>query len=1026
MTWTIELLGLLRVRQGDQETTHVFTRKTGALMAYLACYSTRKHRREELMELLWPEQDPQAAQNNLRVVLTRLRREFQPSDPTAPTLILADRLYVSLHACHTDVAEFDALIQAAKGASTPETQIPPLQTAIDLYHGHLLPGFDDAWIMPERQRFADGYLWALDRLTVAAAQARDYDQALVYAHRSIAVDPLRESSHRSVMRLYAAIGRPAAALQQYRELQRLLWEELGATPTAVTQEFAAQLIARPEATLSEPTVVAVKPPSTPIPTPRLSNATRLPPHFTRTYGRAEEIVAISKLLLQATPSTESEPVYLDARLVTLTGPGGAGKTRLAREVAHNVESAFMGNLYWVPLGNCDDPCRILDAIAGALCLKHHGGDPLLQQIIATLTDQPTLLILDNFEHLLPIGGILIQRLRTAVPTLVLLITSRQRLELPGAQVIPVLPLPVPMRSTPTDQLEKFACVQLFVDRACAVRPGFRVTNKNAAAVADLCRRLEGLPLAIELAAAWAHLLTPAAMLQRLDRACDLLVSRQPDTLLRHQTMWGAIEWSYRLLSADLQRFFASLSVLRGGWTIEAAAAVCDEPYALERLRELQERSLIYCVDSVDNDPRFGMLELVREFADQQLTLPERTVCGQRHADWFLHLVEATKELLGGPDQEQTLQDMERDLENIRAALCWHGSQEGAEAAELRMVTALYRFWVVRAYMTEGREYLRSALARQRRSAPSQELARALRSAANIAMMQFDNAEAEQWLTECAAMQRALGSERGVMEALLPLAAVTMNRGDTMEAERLYIRCLEYGRETGYRHMVGCALMNLGELALGRDDLAQARVYFTESLEIYREKQDLRFVAGSLCRLGNIDALEAKPQAAAILCQEALKILRRIGDKEGLVRVLLATAQMIIAQCDYVAASHLYEEALPLVYDLRHMPHIAEVFEGLAYAVLAEGQLTLAGQLVGHAERLRQAVTSGMTPGEFRNYERRIAAAHANDPDGLFDSGRSIGATLNSKQAWELASSTIIRLTQGDTTKWGHTELQDHP
>ena len=347
------------------------------------------------------------------------------------------------------------------------------------------------------------------------------------------------------------------------------------------------------------------------------------------------------------------------RLVTLTGPGGSGKTRLAleatRQITDHTGSRFLGPVCFVPLADLSDARLIPAAIAEALALPRADDAEPLGQIVAALAGlPPALLILDNFEHLVERGAPLILALLTRLPALTCLVTSRRRLSLPGERECPVPPLSVPPLFLPDAPetpalVAQAAGVQLFVDRAQATRPDFQLTRGNAAAVAALCRSLEGIPLAIELVAARAMALTPAQMNARLVQRFELLTSRREDKENRHRSLWAALAWSYDLIPPPLRRFFAGLSVFRGGCTAEAAQAVCEEPSALECLTQLRERSLVI-VEHEGAEPRFRLLETLREFAGEQLTEGHRERLRARHEEWFLGLAEESRSALRGPDQ----------------------------------------------------------------------------------------------------------------------------------------------------------------------------------------------------------------------------------------------------------------------------------------------------------------------------------------------------------------------------------------
>lgn len=516
-------------------------------------------------------------------------------------------------------------------------------------------------------------------------------------------------------------GQSAAACHQYDDLARRLRGELNAAPAAETWALVQNLppsIARPaviEALTIRPLPSDL--PGRPAPTPA-PRACGLPLSLTRFFGRVEAVRAVQESLLAPAP-----------RLVTLTGPGGAGKTRLAAEAAPQVGAALGGPVVFVPLAALSEHARLAGAVADALHLPRTSADPF-DQIIEALSPTPALLVLDNMEQLGAGGARFVQALLERVPMLTCLATSRHRLGLEGEHEMPVLPLPTPAHPGTPERLLEFASVQLFADRAQAARPDFQVTRRNAEAVAALCHRLEGIPLALELAAGWSGALTPAQMLARLGRRFDLLVSRRQDASPRHRTLWAAMDWSYRLLPADMQQFFARLSVFRSGWTLEAAGAVCAAPRALDSLAELRDRSLVTAEENEAGGMRFRLLETLREFGAAQLVDGARGALARGHAAYFSSIAQEAKPHLTGADQARWLDRLEDDHDNLRAALDWHQAPEGDADAGLRLAANLVRFWQVRGHLTEGRAIFAALLARP--GADAEARAEALDGAGSLA------------------------------------------------------------------------------------------------------------------------------------------------------------------------------------------------------------------------------------------------------------------------------------------------------
>jgi predicted ATPase/DNA-binding SARP family transcriptional activator/Tfp pilus assembly protein PilF len=938
MVWRITLFGGMACIRGDCRLTRFRTQKTALLLAYVAYHCHRTHARGELVELFWPEHTPEAGRDNLSVALSSLRRQLEPPGVPCGAVIVADRHSVQLNpaACVTDVVEFEAAIKAAARAATRDERLGRLIEAIHLYGGELLPGHLDDWVLRERQHLAEEHLGALRRLASVLEQAGDLEGALEYARRAVRADPLSEEGHYDLMRLYAAAGQPSAALGQYERLEQLLRRELDETPSAGTRALAEELRCNPRTV-----AVARRVPGTTVASPmasppeavapaRLSPpapALRLPLQFTRFFGREEEIARVSEALSCS-----------ETRLLTLTGPGGSGKTRLAIAVAGRLQEALGERMAFVSLADLTDARQIPDAMVGALGAPRSAGLDPLEQVIALLSQQPWLLVLDNLEHLLVEGALLVKSLLERVATLTCLITSRQRLNLAGEYEFAVLPLPTPRKSDTPERLLEYASVRLFVDRAQAARPDFQVTVGNAGAVATLCDRLEGIPLALELAGARASVLSPAQMLTRLDQRFDVLVSRQRGGSSRHRTLRSAIDWSYTLLSPELQRFFARLGVFRGGWTLEAAEMICEEgvPAAADRgeaaragpvldsLSHLQECSLVIAETSGTRDEiRFRMLDTLREYAHQQLTPEERAFHACRHATYYLALAEQAEPEACRSVQETRFDRLEQEQDNLRAALQWAvdagagtqaGSPSGGQAAAavgLRLGAALWRFWHTRGDMAEGREWLAGLLALPGAAAWTATRAHALQGMAKLALDQGDPKAAQAFYAESLAIARELGDKREIAHSLNSLGDLAISRGDLRDARALYAESLALHQELKDQRGIAITLGNLGDLALRQGDLPDARTLVEESLLSWREQNAPWGIAHSLSLLGGIARDQGDHQAARSLVEESLAIQRELGNKKGIARALNHMGDLALDQGDDQAAWAFYRESLAI-------------------------------------------------------------------------------------------------------------------
>ncbi|HEU4752797.1 MAG TPA: BTAD domain-containing putative transcriptional regulator, partial [Armatimonadota bacterium] len=557
----IELFSGLKVREGERVVARFPTRKTASLLGFLAYYSRHRHPREVLIELLWPESDLDAGRKSLGVALSALRQVLELGREESGRVLLADRLTVQLspERVTTDVAELEAALAAATRARDPAERESRLLRAVELYTGELLPGLYEEWIPREGEWLRDRVLDALTELARLAERDGRTEAALAHTRRAVALDPIREETHREMMRLLGGLGRVPEALRQYRDMEEILRRELEIHPSAVSRELAEALRSGRVSTLH----TDHRPP------PPEPTAPRLPAYWTSFLGRAEEMDALREALRPG-----------EARVVTLTGPGGSGKTRLAREAAQAVAEWYSGAAWFVALADLADAERLPGAIARSIDAPLGQGTNPLAATIEILAGRPALLVLDNFEQLLPSGAAYLRSLLERLPALVCLITSRRRVGLTGERELAVSPLAAA------------ESVQLFLDRARSARPDFQLTPQNRQAVLTLCERLEGVPLALELAAARARVLTPEQMLEQLAAQPLQLLHANGDREARHRSLDAAVGWSYRLLPGRTRLFFAALSVFHGGWSLEAAEAVWQGPDTLDLLVELHDCSMI--------------------------------------------------------------------------------------------------------------------------------------------------------------------------------------------------------------------------------------------------------------------------------------------------------------------------------------------------------------------------------------------------------------------------------------------------
>ncbi len=661
----------------------------------------------------------------------------------------------------------------------------------------------------------------------------------------------------------------------------------------------------------------------------------------------------------------------DVRLLTLVGPGGVGKTRLAIAAAAGLLPHYPDGVHFVPLAPLTDPALVPEVIAHTLGLAEQAGEPALGRLQHGLAGRHMLLVLDNFEHLLPAAELL-PALLAACPRLSLLTTSRERLRLVEEQVLAVPPLSLPRADGRLDpaQISRAPAVALFLQRAQAQAPDFDLDEYNASAVAELCRRLDGLPLAIELAAGRSRVLSPQAMLERLDGRLEWLRSRRATG--RHSALQAVMDWSYELLDDAERRLFRRLAVCAGGCTLAAAEAIgggtTDEDTTLvfDLLEALLDHSLLARESGPAGEPRFAALETIRHYALARLReTGEEPEARRRHAAHFLALAEAAEPHLRGPQAALWLDRLEADHANLRGALAWL-LDDGDPVAGLRLATALWRFWWTRGYLSQGRDWLERALA------------------ATEEGVQLDPALPARALSRAGALSRDLG--------------------DYARARRCYGQALALAEKLGDPALLANALNDLGSLAVYQEDYAAARPFFEQSLALRRQADDTLGMAGSLNNLGMALLHLGEYGRAQALYRESLGLYRRQGDRWGEALALNNVAFAAFLQGDLPTARPLFEESLLLFSRLGDDEGIVTVVEALAWIGLAVGRLPWAATLAGAAEASRRRLGTSLYGLDLEQHRRTVAALRAALGGLAFQAAWQRGEALSPTEAADLALS----------------------
>ncbi len=711
----------------------------------------------------------------------------------------------------------------------------------------------------------------------------------------------------------------------------------------------------PERAALEETVPRRRGPPTPlahsVETPAMPS---LPVPLTPLIGREHEVAAVAHLF-------HAE----GARLLTLTGPGGVGKTRLALAVAATVREQYADGVIFIDLVPLRAAALVALALARALGLRASPAQALRESIMTCLRPKQILLVLDNVEHVATATPFLMEVL-TACPRVVLLLTSRAALRVRGEQQFSVPPLatPDPARLPSLETLAHVPAVTLFLQRARAVKPSFALTDANAGAVAALCQRLDGLPLAIELAAARSGVLPPQALLARLGQRLDVLTEGPRDLPALQRTLRDAIAWSYDLLPADAQAIFRRLSVFVGGCTLHAAEEVCDTSKGrrariLDGVGVLVEQSLLRSEEGIEGDGRLGMLETLREYAQERLAASgEEEATRRAHVAYYLVLAETAEPELKGAEQATWLKLLDEEHDNLRAALTWT-LDTGMAAEALRLATALCAFWGARGHLSEGCQWLQSALDHGT-AAPPTIRARALLRAGALAYLQSDYAQAAALLNDSRELAEALQDTGIIAHSCNGLGLAAMEQGDFARAMSYFARGATLMRAAGDIRGAAQVLNNMGNTTLYRGDYARASTLFEESLALFRRVNDPASVALALANLGNVLLHQGDYARAAGVEEESLALWREMGDKRGTALALTLLGAAVLRWGDHARATSLLEESLALRRAMGDKDGIAVTLHALGVAALLRGDQTRARVLQKESLTLCQQVGDKMT------------------------------------------------------------------
>jgi predicted ATPase/DNA-binding SARP family transcriptional activator len=911
-----------------------------SLTAYLALNRYAPQARSRLAFLFWPDSSEAQAHTNLR----KLFHQFRNAIPRADDFIRTEGKTVQWRAdapFELDVADFERAVAAGD-----------FQRAVTLYQGDLLPECYEDWVLVERERLRRIFIRTLEQLLDQLERGRQYRTAIEYGQRLQRYDPLREDTYCRLMRLYALEGDRGNVVRTYENCVSVLQLQLSISPSAATrQAYQECLRMDPSPNLLQP------------------NKSSLPVRLSSFVGRTREI-------------SEVQSVLKTSRLLTLTGAGGCGKTRLAQQVATEIADRYRDGVTWVELAVLSDPEFVPQAIASALGLGNRTDDILTELISDHLRTHNVLLLLDNCEHLVVACARFVEALLSACPDQQILATSREALNIACETVWIVPSMSIPdlnqlasnWETTTVASLTSYDAVGLFVERATMICPTFDLNKHNGLSVAQICHRLDGIPLAIELAAGRSKILSPEQIASRLHDRFNLLIGGSRISLPRYQTLRAAIDWSYELLSDPERILFRRLAVFTGSFSLEATEAVCAGWQLADDLRsseilalfsQLVEKSLVVAEDRT-SATRYRLLETVREYALDKLREPGEVETGRtRHLEYFRNLAESLEPSMQIAWPVTAADRLEREYSNVLAALKWGAAHEPCAESGLRLVGAVPEEWLLRKEVVSTESGLRKLLTNDNWVIPNQVRAK----------------------------------------ALIGLGGMALYRSDFAEGYDNFELSLKLSRELDYKPGMASALYFLGFLTGELFDLATARAYIEECLTICRAIDDRYGAAVALQDLGNILYWQGETALGRDLVEESLATLRNLGVQTWTARAMLYLGHIARREGAFGRARSLYVEAMSVIKDQQSLPMVSSWgIQAFGFLAAAKKQFDQAARLFGALDRLAQELGASQSPADLVEYDVYLAAAQTALGETRFKAGWDAGRRLSLGQALAYAFS----------------------
>lgn len=892
----IRLFGRFEVKS-DGKLVAITSRPAQSLFAYLILSAGTSHRREQLAGMLWPDSLEETARDNLRHALWRIRKALPSSQLPKVEYLLTDDLSIAFNAAADYSLDATHLEKLRENASADESM-----AVLSEYQGELLPGFYDEWAMLEREHLSAIFEQHMARLMSLLQDEKRWQEILDWGERWIKLGQKPEPAYRALMSAHTAKGDMSKVAATYERCIKSL-KEFDIEPSEQTRGLYERLKAGKEKLETQaPVPVMEKRKESD------SSRTNLPVPLTSFIGREKEINEIVRLLSKN-------------RLLTLTGSGGVGKTRLAIQSSNKLAGKFKDGVWWVELVGLNDPLLMPQAIAKVVGVREVSYEPVIETLKVHLKSKDLLLVLDNCEHLIEASAKYAEHLLAACPNLKLLATSRERLGIFNETTwhVPSLPLPEG-RSLPLKGLKAIASVGLFVERTRNVKPDFALTDENAALVSQICRRLDGIPLAIELAAARVKVISLEEILLRLDDRFSLLTSGSRTALPHQQTLRAAIDWSYELLTELEGILFRRLTVFAGGFKLEAVETVCGfgelKPAdVLDLVARLVDKSLVIVHNtSPISGTRYRLLETIREYAREKLeSSGEADITRDRHLEFFLKLAEEAELNHFSSEQLVWFDRVQAEIDNLRAALEWsiadgHTRDSKNEAwrqeTGLRTIGALVWFWH-RSYARETSERLKQMLAITDK--PTVGRARALYSLGFLYWTVNNFSEARVALEEALTISRKLDDGLTLARSLGYLGAVAAAEGDYASTELLLEESLSIAREFGSagRKAASWALAFLGDVPFAHGDYPGSKKLYEEAVALIKESHEKNMLGLMIRRLGYVALKQLDNMRATEYFKKSLELNHEVGHSVGICASLTAFANLALAQEKVPQAAQLF-------------------------------------------------------------------------------------------------------------------------